>query len=231
MNWLLVVVLAILIGNALVGLKVGFIKTVFSLVSMIIAITLTVWLSPSVEDFLKGNEKFNHYITSKVEEIVQPEVEENKEETKEKIIETLPLPKSIKDGILKNGDSVIDKVVSTDQLTNYIVEYLVNLIINALSFILTFVVILILLWVLCFALNLVSKLPILNSVNKTAGLLAGLLHGLIIVWIFFILLTVFGGTGFGQDTLKMIGEDEILSFLYNNNLLIRFITSAIKIIF
>ena len=31
MNWILIAVLAILIGNALIGLRVGFIKTIFFL--------------------------------------------------------------------------------------------------------------------------------------------------------------------------------------------------------
>jgi len=86
------------------------------------------------------------------------------------------------------------------------------------------------LWALCIALDLISKLPLLNGVNKTAGLLAGLLHGLVIVWVFFLIITVFGGTKIGQQALEMIGESEILSFIYNNNLLLKFITSATKML-
>jgi uncharacterized membrane protein required for colicin V production len=231
MNWLLLIVLAILVGNALVGLKVGFIKTFFSLVSMIVAIILTVWLSPYMNDFMKGNEKFYNYISTRVEKIVQKEANEKEDEAQIQAINSLPLPKTLKDALIKNKDSKDTGITSAGGLKDYIVKYLVNMVINALSFMVTFIVILIVLWLLCFALNLISKLPVLNSVNKSAGLLAGLIHGLIIVWIFFILITVFGSTGFGQDALKTIGEDKILSFLYNNNLLIRFVTTATKLIF
>ena len=95
--------------------------------------------------------------------------------------------------------------------------------INALAFIVTFIVILIILWLVFAALNLISKLPVLNSMNKTAGFLAGAVQGLVIVWVLFILLTVFGGTTFGRDALQMIGENEALSFIYNNNLLLRYV--------
>lgn len=237
MNWLLFVVLAILIGNALIGRKVGFVKTVFSLCSMIVAIVLTLLISPTINDLMKGNEKFYNYIEDKVGKIVQAEAKETEEEAKEtkneeeiKFIGKLPLPQSIKDTLTKNKDSKENGILSSGGLKDYIVKYLAEVIIKALAFTVTFIIILILLWAICFALNLISKLPILNSVNKTAGLLAGLVHGLVIVWIFFILLTVFGGTLFGQDTLKMIGENEILSFIYNNNLLLRFVTSATKLI-
>jgi len=236
MNWLLLVVLVILVGNALIGRKVGFIKTVFSLCSMIVAIFLTVLISPTVNDLMKGNEKFYSYVEEKAGKIVQAEAEETNEEAEETKDEAenlsigkLPLPQSIKDTLIKNKDSKVNGILAAGGLKDYIAKYLANIIIKALAFIVTFIIILILLWAICFALNIISKLPILNSINKTAGLLAGLVHGLVIVWIFFILLTVFGGTGFGQDTLKMIGESQVLSFIYNNNLLLRFVTSATKI--
>lgn len=38
MNWLLLVVLALLVGYAISGIKRGFIKTIFSLASIIIAL-------------------------------------------------------------------------------------------------------------------------------------------------------------------------------------------------
>ena len=223
MNWLLAVVLAILIVNALIGRKAGFIKTIFSLVSMIIAIVLTIWISPTVKDFMNSNEKLHTYLSEKVEKVVKPEVEKNKEEKKETIIEKLPLPKSLRKGILNNEKVKTGGSAAAKKLTAYIVEYLVGAMINALAFIVTFIVILIILWLVFAALNLISKLPVLNSMNKTAGFLAGAVQGLVIVWVLFILLTVFGGTTFGRDALQMIGENEALSFIYNNNLLLRYV--------
>jgi len=230
MNWLLIVVLVILVVSALIGRKVGFIKTVFSLCSMIVAIILTIWISPTVNDLMRGNEKFSGYITEKVEKIVQLEAEEKEEEAQDTVISKLPLPQSIKDSLVKNNNPKVYKALSVDTFKEYISNYLAGIIIKALAFIVTFFIILVILWAICFALNLISKLPILNSVNKTAGLLAGLVHGLIVVWIFFILLTVFGGTKLGQDALRMIEESQVLGFIYNNNLLLRFVTSATKMI-
>jgi hypothetical protein len=92
----------------------------------------------------------------------------------------------------------------------------------------TFIIILILLWIICIALDIVSKLPLLNQLNKTAGLAAGLIHGLAVVWLFFILITMFQSTELGQKAMGMIGESQALSLIYNNNFLLQFITSVTK---
>ncbi len=224
MNWILIVVLAILIGNALVGLRVGFIKTVFSLVSMVIALILTIWISPNVNDMLKNNDKFYHMINDRVEKMLSLQEEKAASTEDEQYIEGLPIPKSWKKTLIEN------KKDATDNLKEYIAEYVTGVIINALAFILTFVAALIVLWALCFALNIVSKLPLLNQINKLAGLAAGLVHGLVLVWLLFILLTVFGSAKFGQEAFVMIEDNAFLSLIYNNNLLLRFVTSASKLL-
>jgi uncharacterized membrane protein required for colicin V production len=229
MNWLLLIVLALLLGNALIGMKVGMIKTVFSLFSLIVSLVLTVYISPVVNDFMRGNETFYGNITEKVEKFLPFEEEEAKVSEQVSAIEGLPLPQSIKDTLIENNNKEIYKVLSVTNFREYVSNYLAGIIVNALAFIVTFFVILIGLWVLSIALNIVSKLPLLNQINKTAGLLAGLVHGLVVVWIFFILITVFGGTELGQKALGMISESQILNMLYNNNLLLGFITSATKV--
>ncbi len=223
MNWILIVVLAILIGNAWIGLKVGFIKTIFSLVSMVIALLLTVWISPNVTTMLKSNDRFYTMITDQVEKMLDLKEKETGISDEEDFMKGLPLPRSVKDTLIENRDKGVQN------LKDYITEYVTGIIINAVAFILTFFLALIALWALCTALHIVSKLPILNQINKLAGLAAGLVHGLVIVWLAFILLTVFGGAKFGQDAFVMIEGNELLSFIYDNNLLLRFITNAVKL--
>lgn len=231
MNWLLVVVLIILLGNAIIGMKVGFIKTVFSLVSLILALILTIWISPMVKNYMMNNEKFYNGIATKVEKLLPFGEEEIIEEEQPEAIEELSVPKSIKEGLLKNNTVESYKEMAITSFKQYVSRYLTGVIINSLSFITTFIAIQLLLWVIFMALDLISKLPLLNQVNKTAGLLAGLVHGLILVWLFFILMNVFGGTAFGHSVMKLVGENEVLSIIYNNNILLKFITGATKIIF
>lgn len=232
MNWLLIAVMAIIVVNALIGLKTGFIKTAFSLCSLIIAIILTAWLSPYVNDFMKGNVKIYNYISSKAEKMLKFDDKEYTESKQEALIDELHLPKSIKKSLKENNNSKVykDMELGKKNFKGYVANYITGLIINAISFIATFVVILILLWVICIALDILSKLPLLNQINKLAGLAAGLVHGLVVVWILFILLTVFGSSSFGQEAMQMIEKDTILSTLYDNNILLRIITNIAKMI-
>ncbi len=223
MNWLLVVVLVVLLGNAIIGMRVGLIKTIFSLVSMILAVILTIWISPVVKDYLMENEKIYDSISGKVIKML-PFGEEVEEDKQEDAIGELKLPKSIKESLIKNNTTENYAALASNSFKEYVSHYLTGMIINGISFIGTFLAISILLGVICIALDLISKLPLLNSMNKTAGLLAGAVHGLILVWLGFILLTVFGSTQLGQKMMEMIAESEFLSIIYNNNFLLHFIT-------
>lgn len=227
MSWLLIAVLAILAVNALYGFKKGLIRTIFSFCSLLVAIVLTIWINPMVGDMMKNNDKFYNGVIQKVEKMLPDQNgEENRKDNgnKSTYINKLPFPKSLKRTLMKNESDYRD--MAFNSFRDYISHYVAGIIINALAFILTFAIMTAILWAACFMLNIISKLPILNQINKLAGMMAGLLQGLVIVWIFFILLTVLGSTKFGQDTLRMIGKDDILSLIYNNNILLGFITGA-----
>jgi uncharacterized membrane protein required for colicin V production len=230
MNWLLLVVIIILVVNALIGLKAGFIKTAFSLLSMIIALVLTLWISPYANNYMRGNDKICDYVSTRVEKILPMIEEKADKKAQESVIDKMSLPKSIKSSLLKNNNAEAYKKLSVNSFKDYMRSYLTGIILNALAFCITFIVLLILLWILSFALNIISKLPLLNQINKMAGLLVGLVHGLVVVWLLFILLTVFGSSAWGQKAMEMIGNDSILSLIYNNNFILKFITSASKML-
>ena len=97
------------------------------------------------------------------------------------------------------------------------------MIINAIAFVISLILAIIGLIVLCFALNLLTKLPLLKQVNTTAGLAIGLVEGVLVVWILFVILTMFAGSEFGSKALALISENPLLNFLYKNNLVSKFI--------
>lgn len=226
MNWLLIIVAAIIIINALIGRKVGFIKTVFSMVSITIAIILTIWISPNVNKALSSNETFYKKITQGIDKMLTLQMEDQKQPDEISIISELPIPKSLKESLLKNNTKENYTAMAIGSFKEYINTYLTNIVINAISFILTFLIALTALWVLSIMLNIISKLPLLNTVNKTAGLAVGFIQGLVIVWVLFIFLTAFSGLTFGATAMEMIEESKLLSILYNNNLLLGFVIRA-----
>lgn len=237
MNWLLIFALAIIGIFAFIGWRVGFVKSVFSLVSTIAVIIITILVSPIVTNMLKSNEKISGAIESKLEQVIDLSgVAENLSSEEEKdplaFIEGLQLPASIKETIKESltetmeekkeaaADFVGDKLNS---LETYICGLLTNIILNALGFFVTFILAAVGIALLCFVLDLLSKLPVLHQINTIAGVAVGALEGLVILWIVFIVITMLGSTGFGQNCLAMINESKILSFLYNSNVLSKFL--------
>lgn len=233
MNWLLLLALAIIGVCAFAGWRMGFVKSVFSLVSTIAVIIITILVSPIVTNMLKSSEKISGTIQSKLEEVIDLSgIAENLSSDEEKdplaFIDSLELPDSIKDTIKDSledtmeekkeeaADFVGDKLGA---LEKYICELLTNIILNALGFFITFIVAAVGIAILCFVLDLLSKLPVLHQINTLFGIAMGALEGLVILWIVFIVITMLGSTGFGQACMTMISDSKILSFLYDSNIL------------
>lgn len=144
------------------------------------------------------------------------------------VIENLELPNSIRDMLLDIVPEVfVDNVERLNGHTEETVEWieaqicnlLTETILNAVGFFITFLIASIGVAILCFALDIISKLPVLHQINTLAGATAGAIEGLVLVWIGFIIITMLGSTTFGQDALGLITENELLSYLYNNNIL------------
>ena len=146
MNWLLLSALAIIGIFAFIGWRVGFVKSVFSLISTIAIIIITILVSPLVTNILKNNEKVYGGIEAKLEQVIDLSgIAENlnEEEVKDPLafIEGLQLPDSIKDTIKDSltetmedkreaaADFVGEKL---NALETYICGLLTNIILNAL---------------------------------------------------------------------------------------------------
>ena len=237
MNWLLLISLAVIGVCAYLGWRAGFVKSVFSLISTIAVIIITILVSPLVTDLLKSNETISGGISSKLEEIIDlSQIAQNLSPEEEKdpaaFIDGLQLPESIKDKIKESlAETLKEKEEEAaafageklQALEVYICERMTTIILNAVGFFVTFLLASAGVAVLCYLLNVISKLPVLHQINTAAGIAFGALEGVVALWILFIAITMLGSTEFGQSCMVMISESKILSFLYDSNVLSRFL--------
>lgn len=226
MNWILIAVIVIIAVLGWLGLKKGLIKMVFSLVSTIAALLIAMLFSPVVSGMMKSNEAIVGFFDEKIGAIVDFSPEEAKEETESKqesLIESLPLPETFKDTLLKNNTAESYISMQAQNFEDYVCRQITNVIINAIAFVITLVLAIIALALLCKTLDLLAKLPVLRQINTIAGLAAGIAEGVLLVWVLFAILTMFAGSEFGKDALAMIGENPLLDFLYKNNLVSKYI--------
>lgn len=231
MNWLEILVIVIIAGYTLNGRRRGFIKTVFTLFSTIIALLLTMWISPMVNKEVQKNEKIMGFVNNKVEKVVDFGKSNDKTSEQMNFIDKLFLPGPIKNALKENNTGDVYAAMAVNSFEDYITGTISRIIINAAVFIIVMLLVRIILGIISKALDIISKLPIINGLNKTAGLLAGLLHGIVIAWIGFIILTMFSSTNIGKTMFLLINESKFLTLLYDNNLLLRYITDIGKILF
>lgn len=116
--------------------------------------------------------------------------------------------------------SVLVAAVAASILAPY-VNSMLKKDIPLMAFLIAYLVLWLALKYVCAALDLISKLPIINELNKAAGILAGLFRGIFMVWILFIVITVFRFTEWGAAALEMVKANRILGELYQSNLILK----------
>lgn len=99
--------------------------------------------------------------------------------------------------------------------------YLAEQILQALAFLLTLILVGVLIRGIVFSLGIAARLPILRGINKLAGLVFGFGEGLVIVWIFFFVITVFATTDWGRNLMSMVWKSDMLTWLYKENILFK----------
>lgn len=142
-----------------------------------------------------------------------------------KAIEMAELPEVFKSLLSDNNNDVIYEKLGVKTFAEYVGEFLSKLIIHIVAFLCTFLLVTIVLRAIIFALDIVSELPVLGFFNRLAGGVVGAAGGLIIIWLFFVVITLLYVTTFGREIYQVIQENAILNMLYENNPLMKLATN------
>lgn len=209
------------------GYRKGIIVIVLSLVTSILALVLAVALAEPFENYIKNNtkvyEKVNVQMEEYVEKYIRKEMDLASGELQEESINDLKLPASIREKLIKNNTTEMKVNMGVNSFSEYVAGTLTDILIESIAIIVLFLILKIILRIVVSLFNLIGRLPLLRTVNKTFGGAIGLVEGIIIVWIAAIVVTAFSGTGVGSNILEAISGNKILSFIYNNNILLKFI--------
>lgn len=236
MNWIDILILAIIGLSAYRAYSKGFIITIFNLVSLILTIVLAVQLYPVGSKLLVDNTKLDETIKSSVSKTLKLEdkkqiKESNTLEDQRKVIDSLPLPKKIKEKLEIDNNPEVYNILHVNNFNDYVGRYITQIVLNALSFLIIFIIILIALKIAVNILDIISKLPILNSCNKLLGLITGVILGVLRIWFVFVILTFMSASSFAVIIFESINNSVLASILYNNNVLLDVILELSKNIF
>lgn len=237
MNWLSIVLFAMVIVCGAVGYFKGLIRTVVTLAIMIASVVITAVLSPVISSAVVKNDA----VYDKVYEAVKNGVTSNDEykELKEKynnlntetisskanegigmvddFVETLNVPKQMKESI---SEAVKDKnveAVTIDDITDVACDCITIRIINSTVYILVFLCVTVIAYLVLYLVIGISKLPVIREFDSIAGMAAGIALGVCLIAIAMVVITSFGNTAFGKNAMDCINENEILSWIYDYN--------------
>ncbi|MBO4902789.1 MAG: CvpA family protein [Lachnospiraceae bacterium] len=226
-NYLLIAVLALFVICVIQGYQKGFLRIAISLVGIVLVIAAVFILSPYVSDFLINKSGAYDSLKGKVESVFADDnakLDNTIPENQELTIESYELPQLLKNALKQNNTDEVYKQLMVDIFEDYISGYLSRLILKASSFIGVFVVLSIVLWLALKSADLIAKIPIIKGFNKFLGLVAGFINALVITWIFFIVVVMFLGNETGGKLMEEIYRSPILTFLFNENILMKYLT-------
>ena len=135
-------------------------------------------------------------------------------------IENAALPEFLKNRLLENNNSTIYQELGVKSFPEYAASYIARMILKVVAFLVTFILVWILVRALMAAVDLIGELPILGFFNHLGGAVVGAAAALLIVWLLFLIITLLYNNAIGQSCFEMIEKSSILTFLYDNNILI-----------
>lgn len=219
MSWVSALFCLILLLYIWNGYRLGFIRTVFSVFTVIVSLIAAFAISPKLCTTLCKNEK----IMQMVEKTVFLDEEAGEADTKpeqKKSIEDMELPAVIRNALKENNNDEIYGIFGAETFKEYIARYLSVMVVRILTCILTFIAVFVILHIVCALLDVASRLPVLDGLNKTAGALIGLVKGVLVVDIVMVSIFLFQNTAIGMSLMEQIMENSLLNWMFNHNFIL-----------
>lgn len=247
MNWLLFVVIIVVLGFAYNGYRKGLVSMILSVGTLIFSIIITGFLGPIFSESLCGSQIIMGYVSEQVNENLAIEQTMNNaidvatgknikdnmaisSKLQENIIEQLELPDLISSSVLDGTAEIVNTAgkVTVKKFSNYLCNEIARFIIRGITYIVLIIIIRILLKIIVKVFKVVDKIPVLEDISQLAGGVTGAIIGFVVVWVGFLFLLAFSGTSFGISCYQCINESSVLSFMYNNNLLLKWILASVN---
>ena len=253
MNILTIIIIAIFLLFMILGYRKGLVRTVLKFVLAVVAFFLAYLLTPVLTDVLIKNTRIDDYIIKKIDnkiyETTKQKIENEMNESygmvneqlcseltdralnttltrSEEIefINSLKLPQYVSTALIENNNKEVMEELSVDSFYDYLAIYVARMILRAVVFGFLYLSLWIIFKVIMLIAMMAASLPVVSTANKIAGMLFGLLEALIIVWVFFAIVSVFINTDFGTKISEQVEQSPLLKMLFDKNIIINTIT-------
>ena len=215
MNWLLVILVIFVAVKAVVSYKKGFAKMLLSLSASILTLVLVWIFAPAVKNFILEHTDAQETLALRLDEALDGRLPELSAEVFSD--EDSVIPDSFRDMLAETLTKYRTSGVHAVSLS------ISNILITAASYGVLYLFLWLALKIVGYVLHLVTRLPVLKQVNGFMGLVLGLAEAYILIGILFVLITAFTHTSLGLSLMEQIGRSSVLTFMYNNNLIVKLV--------
>jgi len=226
MNWIDLVVLAVILGFGLIGLASGFVNTVFKIASFFLSIFLAVKFYPAVAEMLKKTSLFSTIKGSILkslfhqnQSLIQGVNGKVEQAAASSVIDNLPIPGFLK-GILLGRVSDASSVMNMEKIADLISNELSIIIISIISLVLLYILIRVGLAFVRVILKGICKLPVFKQIDKLGGFTLGAIEGLLTVYILLAVLMLFNSSPQFESIFKAMNGSILATYFYEHNFII-----------
>ncbi len=233
-NLIDIIVIAIIALAGFIGYKMGFAKSIISLVSFFVAVGIALIFYKPLAVILTEKTSIDDWIVEKVmntrvnesgDLVSQEELEEKQEELPSETKEEKEITvKGLLEELPSTVASSIDVVAIKDNAKQELAQKLSELIMKLLSLIIIFVVIKLTLLIATFIVDGVMKLPVLKQINEILGMAFGLLVGFAEMYVAFAIITFISSVADINFVIDAIKSSAFASIIFENNLIIKLLS-------
>ena len=233
MNAVCIVIGLVFLINVILGWARGFFRVLISVAAAIAGILLGLYFAPYISSYLKENtdtdDKLAVYIEQKLE--FSDKSEDKSKGVQVEIIEELPLPDVMKANILNNNNTETYDVLKATGVYDYISKSVAVVILNGAVFLVLALMCIVVFKFMSLLIKGITSIPIIKSIDRIGGGVLGGLHGILMIWVFFLTLSITSTFSVSQIIIKQACESDILKLLYENNILLDIVGDLTKVIF
>lgn len=233
MNWICIVIGIVFLICFFVGWAQGLFKVLVSVAGLVASIMIATYVAPGISGYLEEHTTIDDNIAAYIVEELSF-TEDGKETSRGmqvEVINTLPVSETLKSNILDNNNSEMYSALDASGVYDYIAKSMAVVILNATVFTILVLVCRVFFSTLGKATEGLAKLPIVRSIDKIGGGMLGCMRGLILIWFFFLILSVTSTFAISQEIITSIIQFPLFKLLYDNNLLLDIVGDLTKVLF
>ncbi len=225
MNWADFTVLIIIAVFTFIGLKNGFLYSVFRLLSYILSVIFAVKFYPVLSGILQKTVLYDSVKMSVIRGLMKQQgqtISNAKETAAQSVVEGLKLPGFLKDSILEHIQK--SNILDFSGIINAVGNEIASLVMNILSLIIIYALIRFGLVFAKVIIKTIARVPVFRQLDKTGGIVLGAVEGILAVYVICAVLVLFSAFPKFSSSIEEIEKSLFADHFYENNFIVSWIS-------